>query len=87
MAASARPRPWAGLAALVAFLASVTWVPTGGLSGFIAPIGLAFVAAGWRSASRRWLLWLALVVNAYVLINSVLVIAAEASGAVIANPF
>ena len=75
---SARPRPWAGLAVLVAVLATLAWVPTGGLSGFIAPVGLAFVAAGWRSSPRRWLLWLALVGNAYILINSVLVVAAEA---------
>jgi hypothetical protein len=34
--------------------------------------------AGWRSARRRWLLWLAVVANVYVLINTVLVIAAEA---------
>ena len=77
--ASAHPRPWAGLAAFVAGLAVLAWYPTGGLSGFIAPGGLACVAAGWRSSPRRWLLWLALVANVYVLIESMLVVAAEVS--------
>jgi len=75
---SKRPRPWAGLAAFIAVVATLAWVPSGGLSGVIAPIGLACVVAGWRSVRRRWLLWLALVVNAYVLINTVLVLVAEA---------
>jgi len=79
--ASERPSPWAGFAAFVAVVATLAWIPSGGLSGFVTPIGVACVVAGWRSAPRRWLLWLALVVNVYVLIETVLVVAAEATTA------
>jgi len=59
----------------VAVVATLLWVATGGLSGFLGLIGIACVAAGWRSTRRRWLLWLALLVNAYALVNSLLVVA------------
>lgn len=75
-----RPVPWAGLAAVMAGLAWLTWVPSGGLGGFVGLVGLGCVAAGWRSARRRWLLWLALVANAFALINTLLVVASEVGG-------
>ena len=52
---------------MIAVAAALAWVPSWTASGFLTPLGLLCVAAGWRSAPRRWLLWLGLVFNALVL--------------------
>ena len=45
----------------------VGWLPSWTFTGLLAPVGLALVAAGWRSAPRRWLVWLALAQNTLLL--------------------
>lgn len=70
--ASPRPRPWAGLAAFIGGFAALLWVPSWGLSGVVTPLGLGCVVLAWRSAARRWLLWLAFGINAAVLVATVL---------------
>ena len=72
-AASAPPRPWAGLGAFVGAVGVLMWLPSWGFSGFLAPVGLLCVAVGWRSAPRRWLLWLASVLNTVMLAATALV--------------
>jgi hypothetical protein len=67
-AAATSPRPWAGIAALIGAFGLLMWLPSWSLSGVVAPLGLASIAAGWRSAPRRWLLWLALAANAVLLV-------------------
>jgi hypothetical protein len=67
------PRPWAGLAALIGTFSLLMWYPSWSLSGFLAPIGLLCVAAGRKSAPRRWLLWLALLLNGVLLLVTALI--------------
>lgn len=58
---------------MVGAFAALLWLPSWSLSGFLAPVGLVCVAAGWPSAPRRWLLWLAFGLNAVVLAATLLV--------------
>jgi hypothetical protein len=71
--ASARPRPWAGLGAFVGAAGTLMWLPSWSFSGFLGVIGLVCVAIGWRSAPRRWLLWVASVLNTVLLVATAVV--------------
>ena len=66
-ATSTPPRPWAVLAAVIGTVGLLMWFPSGSFSGFAAPVGLFCVAAGWRCAPRRWLLWAGFLLNVVLL--------------------
>lgn len=63
--------PWAAVAAGIGLLGLLLWLPSWSFSGFLAPVGLLCVVAGWRSARRPWLPWLALALNALLLVVTV----------------
>jgi hypothetical protein len=69
---SSRPRPWAALSALVGAVGLLMWLPSWSLAGVVAPVGMILAALGWRSAPRRWLLWLAFVLNGLLLLVTAL---------------
>jgi hypothetical protein len=63
--------PWAAVAAVLGVVGLLLWLPSWSFSGFLAPIGLLCVVVGWRSARRWWLPWLALALNALLLVVTV----------------
>jgi hypothetical protein len=71
-APSTAPRPWAGVAAFTGVFGLIMWLPSWTLSGLLGAFGLACVATGWKSAPRRWLLWLALAINGVLVVATAL---------------
>ena len=61
------------MGAFIGGVAALTWLPSWTFSGILTPVGLICVAAGWNSERRRWLLWVALLLNALLLIATALV--------------
>jgi hypothetical protein len=61
------------LGALIGGVAVLSLLPSWYVSGVLTPVDLIYVALGWNSEPRRWLLWVALVLNAAALIATTVV--------------